>query len=105
MTSKSKFGKKIFTFLNSSQNFLQDRLGHFFSYIVCRPQNDKKSIFGPFFWKKNAKFAQILPKNEILAKIGDILGHKIVKNDFFQKSHHKKLDIHEIFHFSPYLDY
>ena len=47
----------------------------------------------------------LCPKNAILAKIGEILGHKIVKNDFFSKSHHKKLDIHVISHFSPYLDY
>ena len=39
------------------------------------------------------------------AKIRDILGHKMVKNDFFKKILCDRLDIHEIFNFSPNVGY
>ena len=48
MTSRSYFENFIFTFLNSSQNLLSDRLGYFLSYLVFWGQNGKKCVFWRF---------------------------------------------------------
>ena len=48
MTSKSNFQKEKFTFLDSSQNFLKDRLGYFCSWCEFQYHIEKMCIFGRF---------------------------------------------------------